>query len=406
MQFAFWLALGLLAYLYAGYPLVAWFRARVSPQPHLREPIAPAVTVVVVAHNEGEKIAGRIQNLRALDYPVSQLDIVIASDGSSDDTVVRARTHADARVAVRDFPYRRGKGAVLNDTVPLARGEIVVLADARQRFEPGAVRALVANFADPAVGAVSGELMLSAGTTATGDGVSFYWRYEKFMRRHESRRDSTVGATGAIYAIRRSLFEPIPSDTILDDVVIPLRIVRRGYRVLFDATARAVDGPSATARQELVRKARTIAGTFQLFCRERWLLNPFSNRIWFETLSHKGLRLAAPLLQAAVLACSVGLRGVPLYNLMLLGQCAFYGAAMAGWALGHRAPRPESRAPSYLRLLTVPYAICLLNWATIVGFIRFIAGRQHAAWEQAPAAPAMPAAPSEALGTLGKLYRS
>jgi cellulose synthase/poly-beta-1,6-N-acetylglucosamine synthase-like glycosyltransferase len=383
MRFAFWLGLFLLGYLYAGYPLVAWFRARVSPQPHRREPIAPTVTVVVVAYNEAEKIAGRIRNLRALDYPASQLDIVIASDGSTDDTAARAQ--ADPRVAVRAFSCRRGKAAVLNDVVRSARGEIIVLADARQQFEPDAVRALVSNFADPAVGAVSGELMLSAGTTATGDGVSFYWRYEKFMRRHENRTDSTVGATGAIYAIRRALFEPIPADTILDDVLVPLRIVRRGYRVLFDATARAIDEPSATARQEFVRKARTTAGMFQLFCRERWLLNPFRNRLWLETLSHKGLRLAAPLLQAVVLACSIGLRDVPLYRLMLLGQCAFYGAALAGWALGHRAASPEPRAP--MCFLSVPYAICLLNWATVVGFVRFTAGRQHATWERTSAAP-------------------
>jgi len=233
---------------------------------------------------------------------------------------------------------------------------------------------------------------LSSGATATGDGVGFYWRYEKFMRRHESRRDSTVGATGAIYAIRRALFEPIPPDTVLDDVLIPMRIVRRGYRVLFDATARAIDAPSATPRQEFIRKTRTIAGTFQLFVRERWLLNPFRNRIWFETMSHKGLRLAGPLLQAVLLACSIGLRHVPLYSLALLGQCAFYGAAIAGWALGHRAPSPESRAssgePRVPSFLAVPYAICLMNWSTIAGFMRFIAGRQHATWEQAPVAPA------------------
>ncbi len=340
MQFVFWLALFLLVYLYAGYPLIAWFRAVVSPQPHLREPIAPAVTVVVVAHNEGEKIAGRIQNLQALDYPASQLDIIIASDGSTDDTVARARERADARVVVRAFSSRRGKAAVLNDIVLSARGDIVVLADARQRFEPGSVRALVSNFADPAVGAVSGELMLTSGTSATGDGVSFYWRYEKFMRRHESRRDSTVGATGAIYAIRRPLFEPIPADTILDDVLIPLRMVRRGYRVLFDATARAVDGPSATARQEFVRKARTIAGTFQLFCRERWLLNPLRNRIWFETLSHKGLRLAAPLLQAVVLACSVSLRDVP-----AVPPDAARSVGLLRRGDGRMGPRSSSREP-------------------------------------------------------------
>jgi cellulose synthase/poly-beta-1,6-N-acetylglucosamine synthase-like glycosyltransferase len=397
---AFWGALLLLGYLYVGYPLVAWLRARVSTRWHRREPIAPLVTVLVVAHNEAATIAGRIQNLLDVDYPADRLDVVIASDGSTDDTVARARSHADTRLAVRSFLSRRGKAAVLNDIVPSARGEIVVLADARQRFEPAAVRALVSNFADPSVGAVSGELILTAGTTATGDGVGFYWRYEKFIRHHESRSDSTVGTTGAIYAIRRALFEPIPADTILDDVLIPMRVVRRGYRVLFDETARALDGPSATARQEFVRKTRTIGGTFQLFCRERWLLNPFRNRLWFETLSHKVLRLAAPLLQAALFACSIALRDDRFCRLMLLCQCAFYAAAIGGWtsdALRTTSPEPrdaspEPRAPSCLRILTVPYAICLTNSATLVGFVRYVTGNQRATWERATPAP-VPALP-------------
>ena len=391
LSIAFWIAVLLLGYLYAGYPLVVWLRARVCPRWHRSEPIAPLVTVVVVAHNEAETIAERIRNLLALDYPADYLDIVIASDGSTDATVARARSQADSRVAVRSFPSRRGKAAVLNDVIPSVRGEIVVLDDSRQRFERASVKALVSNFHDSTVGAVSGELMLSAGRTSTGDGIGFYWRYEKFIRRYESLTDSTVGATGAIYAIRRPLFDPIPPDTILDDVLIPLRIVRRGYRVLFDARARALDGPSATGRQEFVRKTRTIAGTFQLFCRERWLLNPLRNRIWFETLSHKGLRLTAPLLHAVVLLCSLGLVDVRGYRFMLVGQCVFYGAAIAGWALGGiRAARQEPpaashelRAPSCFRLLTVPYAICLTNWATIVAFARFVTGNQHVTWERA-----------------------
>jgi cellulose synthase/poly-beta-1,6-N-acetylglucosamine synthase-like glycosyltransferase len=377
LTITFWGAMFLLGYLYTGYPLVAWLRARVFPRPHRREPIAPVVTIVVVAFDEAPTIATRIENLLELDYPADRLDIVIASDGSTDGTVAHARSRANARVAVRSFPVRRGKAAVLNDVVPSVRGEIVVLADARQRFDRDSVRSLVSNFADPSVGAVSGELLLSSGTTATGDGVGFYWRYEKFIRRHESRADSTVGATGAIYAIRRPLFEPIAADTILDDVLIPMRVVGRGYRVLFDARARAVDGPSATPRQEFIRKTRTIAGTFQLFCRERWLLSPFRNRLWFETLSHKGLRLAAPVLQAAMLVCSIGLHDVPLYRLVLLGQCVFYGAALAGW-----------RAPSYLRILSVPYAICLVNLATIVAFVRFVSGTQRVTWERATSVPA------------------
>jgi poly-beta-1,6-N-acetyl-D-glucosamine synthase len=397
---AFWAALALLVYVYVGYPFIAWCRARMSPRWHKREPIAPLVTVVVVAHNEAATIGGRIQNLLALDYPAERLDIVIASDGSTDATVARARLWVDARVVVRTFERRRGKAAVLNDVVPSARGEIVVLADARQRFEPAAVKALVSNFADHSVGAASGELMLQAGTTATGEGAGFYWRYEKFMRRHESRTDSTVGATGAIYAIRRPLFEPIPDSTILDDVLVPMRVMRRGYRVVFDPQARAVDGAAETPPQEFVRKTRTIAGIFQLFCRERWLLNPFRNRIWFETWSHKALRLAAPLLQAAVLACSFALHEALFYRLMFLGQCVFYAAAIGGLmsdrlrtASPKRGiPSPESRAPSYLRILAVPHAICLLNWTTIVGFVRYVTGNQHATWERATpvSVPALP----------------
>src|SRR5262245_30230345 len=197
-----------------------------DPPPGQPEPEeAPSVTALVVAHNEAAAIGARLENLLALDYPRDRLEIILASDGSSDETASVGRRYEAAGVAVIAFAERRGKTPVLNDLVPKARGDIVVLADARQRFDGGAVRALVARFRDPRVGAVSGELLLGA---APGDGLGFYWRYEKLIRRSESRVDSTVGATGAIYAIRRELFEAIPEDTVLDDVLIPLRIARRG----------------------------------------------------------------------------------------------------------------------------------------------------------------------------------
>src|SRR6185436_20915177 len=187
-----------------------------------------------------------------------------------------------------------------------ASGDIVLFADARQRFESSALRALVADFNDPSVGAVSGELMLEAaeGGARAGQGAALYWRYEKLIRSAESQTDSTVGATGAIYAIRRSLFVPIPDDTLLDDVLIPLRIVQQGYRVIFEPAARALDRTSETDRQEFGRKARTIAGTFQLFSRERWLFDPRRNRLWFATMSHKGLRLLLPVLHLGALAAN------------------------------------------------------------------------------------------------------
>lgn len=380
--FVFWVVLLLMAYVHLGYPAAAWLRALVRPLPHAPSPIEPAVSVVVVAYNEATRVAARLENLLALDYPKDKLEIILASDGSTDATVERARQYAEAGVVVRAFHTRRGKAAVLNDAIASAMGEIVVLADARQRFDPGAVRALVRNFADPSVGAVSGELLMTpdAAGAAVGKGVCFYWRYEKFIRRNESRAGSTVGATGAIYAIRKVLFEPIPEDTILDDVLIPLRIVRDGYRVLFEPEARAFDGASATARQEFVRKVRTIAGTFQLLVREMWVFDPFRNAVWFETISHKALRLMLPLLQLIVLTVNLRLATyVPVYRMVLAAQLLFYLAALAG------AAQRQTRRP--LIVLTVPYTICLLTWATIVGFVHFITRRQKATWDRVQLSP-------------------
>jgi poly-beta-1,6-N-acetyl-D-glucosamine synthase len=376
---AFWISVALLAYVYVGYPTLAWARAvlqRHAPPRRATSEAAPGVTVLVVAYNEAARVAARIENLLASDYPRDRLEILIASDGSTDATADIARRYAPDGVQTAAFEMRRGKPAVLNDVVPKARGEIVVLADARQQFEPETVRALVAPFADPTVGAVSGELMLTdgRGSTGVGRGVGFYWRYEKLIRKSESRVDSTIGATGAVYAIRRALFEPIPEDTVLDDVLIPLYITRQGYRVLFEPAARAWDQVAGQARQEFGRKVRTLAGNFQLFGRERWLLNPRANRLWLPTVSHKGLRLVAPVLHVGAFAASLALAGAPLYRAALIGQSVFYAAALAGHLLRHSGRRSA--------LLSVPYVLCLLNWATVVGFCRFAAGRQAVTWDR------------------------
>ena len=374
----FWVSALLLAYIYFGYPLLAAVRARFTQRPRLRAAIEPFVSIVVVAHNEEDRIGARIENLMALDYPADRRDIVIASDGSTDATVMRARLYEGRGVSVRSFAARRGKSAVLNVVVPGLRGDVVLFADARQRFDPGTLRALVENFADPAVGAVSGELVIATSdrTAAAGRGSAFYWRYEKFIRSTEGSADSTVGATGAIYAIRQALFEPIPDDTILDDVLIPLRIVRKGYRVLFEPRARAYDSASASAQHEFVRKARTIAGTFQLFSRELWLFSPRRNRLWLETMSHKALRLALPVLHAALFVASAALApdSIWFYQAAFAGQAGFYCAALIGSTQGCN--------PRHSFLVTVPCAICLLSWATVVGFARFLTNRQQVTWER------------------------
>jgi poly-beta-1,6-N-acetyl-D-glucosamine synthase len=381
----FWAALVLLSYVYAGYPLVAWLRSTLRPRTRLRASAEPTVAIILAAHNEGGRIEARIENLLALDYPPGRREIVVGSDGSTDDTAVRARRYVDAGVQVEAFEEWRGKPAVLNALVLGSTAEIILFADARQRFDRDALRILVSHFADPAVGAVSGELMLTADGSSTSieRGTSFYWRYEKFIRLHEGRAASTVGATGAIYAIRRALFEPIPHDTILDDVLIPLRIVRQGYSVQFEPAAKAFDAASTSARQECIRKLRTITGTFQLFARERWLLSPLRNPLWFETISHKGLRLALPALHAIVFAANLALTtdGV-LYVAALGAQVGFYAAALAGHVFRHARRRPI--------VLTVPYAMVLMIWATLAGFARFIAHRQLVTWEQSTPMAAPP----------------
>jgi len=375
--FGFWIALTLLAYVYVGYPLLAWVRAALREAPLTRIPSEPLVTVIIIAYNEAQRIERRILNLLSLDYPRAKLEIVVASDGSTDGTVERAKPFESDGIRVVAFDQRRGKAAVLNDVVPSAGGQIVVLGDARQRFDSRLLRELVADFGDPAVGAVSGELIIrsraSESGSTIGEGASFYWRYEKFIRRSESRIHSTVGATGAVYAIRQELFEPIPDDTLLDDVLIPMRIISRGYRVIFEPSARAYDLAVASPRHEFVRKVRTIAGTFQLFSLERWLFNPFRNSLWFETLSHKALRLLTPLLHAVMVITNVGLIALPVYRWLLAAQLMFYAAAAAAHLLGQRRT---------MVALRVPYTMCLLVWATVVGFVYFVTRQQQVTWER------------------------
>lgn len=389
-EIVFWSAAFLLAYTYVGYPLLAWLRSRLFRRAPRKSDITPRISILCVAHNEARRIRDRIENLLALDYPRELVEIVIASDASTDGTVDIAQEYAASGVRVVQFHEHRGKPAVLNELIPQLRGEIVVLMDARQRIDLQALRELAANFADPRVGAVSGELLLDpeSGDARTGKGVGFYWRYEKFIRFHESRADSTVGATGALYALRHRLFQPIPSDTLLDDVLIPMQIARQGYRVLFEPAARAYDVVAASPQAEMTRKVRTIAGNFQLMWRERWLLNPRRNRLWFQTLSHKYFRLLGPVCLALVLASNLLLLEYPFYDVVLALQVLFYAAAIAG--------HMRKNASGSSMLMNVAYAFCMLNWATVLGCYRFACGRQQVTWQKAQHAAPAPAAQSSA----------
>ena len=375
-QTLLWFSIALLAYTYVGYPLLVRLWAGMKSQQVITGWMMPRLTLVVVAYNESRRIRQRLENFLDLDYPWDHLEVIVACDGCADDTAEQARAYHSTYVRVVEFKKRRGKSAVLNDVMKLAKSEIVVLADARQRFETGALRALASRFADPQVGAVSGELVLLDGDSHSevGKGVDFYWRYEKFMRLYEGQIDSTVGVTGAIYALRKQLFRPIPEALILDDVLIPMQVVQQGYRVLFEPRARAYDWVVPTAQQEFTRKLRTIAGNFQLFFLRPWLLSPFHNRLWVQTVSHKLFRLLSPLMLALAFLANLALAGEPAYRSLLGAQMLFYGAALLGYLTRHASHKPF--------FLNIPYAFCLLNWATVIALVDLLRGRQQVTWKR------------------------
>jgi poly-beta-1,6-N-acetyl-D-glucosamine synthase len=273
---------------------------------------------------------------------------------------------SDPRVELFQFASRRGKPAVLNELIPQCRSEFVLLADTRQEFAPDCIARLLENFTDPTVGVVSGELVLRAteGASTAARGIGFYWKYEKFIRRCESLWRGVPGATGACYAIRKSLFQPIPEQTILDDVVIPMQAVARGYRCLLEPAAQVFDEPSPSSGQESIRKRRTIAGAAQLIrLFPEWLL-PAHNPLWFEYVSHKLMRLLAPLLMVAALATNLMLLEFPIYWFPLNVQAVFYVSAAIGWLFQQRGQRSSLFGPS-LMFVTLNLTTTLALWDAV-----------------------------------------
>jgi biofilm PGA synthesis N-glycosyltransferase PgaC len=377
MRYVFWLAAALIGYSYLGYPAWLWMRSLWSPRPVRRSSGGtsgiPSVSAVMVVLNEEAVIARKLENLLALDYPQDKLDVVVVSDGSSDGTPgILAGYSRCSRIRTLMKPESQGKAAGLNDALMLATGDVLLFTDARQQIESGALRFLTENFADPDVGAASGELML--GDPASGEsgrGMGLYWRIEKKIRELESASGSVAGATGAIYCARRSLLDAplLPEGTILDDVLLPMQIVRKGFRVVFDSRARAWDAPYLGKGREFSRKVRTLSGNYQLLQVAPWLLSS-QNAIRFEFISHKLSRLASPFALMALFIASLFL-SQPLYRAALGAQLAFYALsliALAGVRIG-----PLSRIADPARTFVI------LNCAAIVAFINFVTGRK-AVW--------------------------
>jgi poly-beta-1,6-N-acetyl-D-glucosamine synthase len=368
MRLLFWGSTVIVAYIYLGYPAWLLLRNRWSQKQVHRAPFTPSISIVMVVRNE-EKVADRkLQNLLHLNYPQDLVELVVVSDGSSDGTTEILSQYGDqTRIKVIVHAEPHGKAAGLNDAIQAARGEIVVFTDARQKIESDSVRQLAGNFADPAVGCVSGELMLGDPDSGeAGQGMGLYWRIEKRIRELESASGSVMGASGALYAVRRNLLPVLPPETILDDVLIPLHVLRQGWRVIFDPRARAWDTPNQGRVREFARKVRTLSGNYQLMQLAPWILTA-ANPARFRFISHKLLRLLSPFALAAMLIASFFLPQ-PIYRIALIVQLIIYALSLVAMSRLARGP--------VARVADAAFTFVTLNTAAVVAFANFVTGRK------------------------------
>jgi poly-beta-1,6-N-acetyl-D-glucosamine synthase len=366
-ELVFWIAVWVPLYAFLGYPLVL-LALRLGIHREVRKsPICPFVSLLIPAYNEARTIARKIENSLALDYPSDRIEIVVVCDGSSDRTVDIAQAGPGVRVLA--LPRNRGKVAALNAAVPGLRGEIIVFSDASAILAPDAVRRLVENFADSTVGAACGRYrVVKPNEVNIGASEDLYWRYEGFLKGQESRLSSTLGAHGHLHAIRRELYPFPPAETVNDDYVIPLAVLGRGFRAVYEPAAAVFE--EAREMTGFGRRIRIVAGNLQQLRHLRQFLWPCQPLPLFFFLSHKVVRLFVPLAMLAALAANLCLAGRQPYRALLGVQLMFY--ALAGLGLTGRL-RP--------RALRLPFYFCMVNSAAFFGVYHALTRRRNMAWK-------------------------
>jgi len=379
MKYLFWSCLFLVVYTYCLYPILLGALCRLKKSrlsgvepAEVADADLPAVTMLVAAHNEERVIREKIANSLAIDYPADRFRVVIASDGSQDGTNALAAGCGDARIQLIAYPKRRGKIATLNATIPQLQDEIIVMSDANTMYAPDAVRALVRHFQDGKVGCVCGELLLES-PDGEGSGEGLYWKYETGLKRMESRLGFLLGATGGIFALRRSLFRALPAGTIVEDFVTAMKVLEGGHRVCYEPAARATETTAPTMQEEMRRKCRIGAGGFQAIALTAAMLNPLRGLPALGYWSHKIVRWCVPFFLMGMLVGSVALVGEPFYRLALAAQLLAYAIGVQGLL-----PRPIDHP-----ILRPARYFFVMNLALLIGFVRFIRGTQRVTWEQA-----------------------
>jgi cellulose synthase/poly-beta-1,6-N-acetylglucosamine synthase-like glycosyltransferase len=376
--FIFWIAAGLIFYTYIGFPLIVVLRGLLWGHPYKHEghKTLPAVSIVISAYNESKSIAAKLDNILSMEYPPDRLEAVIASDGSTDDTDAIVEQYKEHGVKLLSLP-RVGKAAALNAAVHAARGEVLVFSDANSMYKSDAIQELVRPVADPEVGGVAGNQVYKtevAGGSSI-DGERAYWNFDRMLKQFQGESGNTLAATGAIYAIRKSLFRPIP-DGVSDDLFTSTGVIAQGYRLVFAPQAIAYEPVAATSQVEFGRKVRVIMRSWKAFIFRKELLNPIRYKFYaIQLFSHKILRylVVIPLLMLLVVSPFLWELGF-IYQMATIGQIAFYGCALLGWLLH------ETRL-GRMKIFTIPFYFCMVNAASLVAIINVLRGRQIKHWE-------------------------
>jgi cellulose synthase/poly-beta-1,6-N-acetylglucosamine synthase-like glycosyltransferase len=386
IEVLFWGALGLVFYAYLGYPALVWAGSRLFPRPVQQADGTPRVSLIIAAHNEAQDISAKLENTLALSYPADKLEIIVASDCSTDATDALVASFAARGVQLYRQTTHLGKTIAQNGAVKRATGDVLVFTDATTQCQPDALRQLVRNFADPAVGCVAGQLIYvessagsagqgSAGTAATlvGQGCRSYWNYEKFVKQCESRLHSLIGVSGCLYAVRRSSYARLTPE-LIDDFVVATEIHLRGLRTVYEPAAIATERTNQRSRDEFRMRVRVIEQTLTALQRYRAVLNPWRHGLFaWQLLSHKVLRYAVPLLLLVLLLSNAWLADTrELYRLSWLAQAAFYGTALAGGL--------AARLKLRLGPLALPFYFTLANLAVLAALLKFGRGETHVVW--------------------------
>ncbi|WP_254560881.1 glycosyltransferase family 2 protein [Dyadobacter diqingensis] len=385
MKILFWLSLFIVFYTFLGYGILLYFLVRIRRilkgkrvLPGLDQDF-PSLTLVVAAYNEEDLIVEKIQNTLSLNYPADRLRLLFITDGSNDKTPDLIALYP--QIKLMHSAARNGKIHAIHRAMHEVDSEVVVFTDANTFLNKDALLLIARHYADPKVGAVSGEkrVMQDAVSDATA-GEGFYWKYESTLKKWDSELYSVVGAAGELFSVRRSLYQQVESDTILDDFMISMLIAQQGYRIIYEPDAYASELSSDNIKEELKRKVRIAAGGIQSILRLEKLFFPFSfPLLWFQYISHRVLRWTiTPFLMILVFILNVLIcfqSGSVIYWLIMAGQVFFYGAAFAGWILEKKKIK--------VKALFVPYYFCVMNYAVIAGIQRYYRGSQSAAWEKA-----------------------